>query len=127
MKTGTLINDDTIALWGWVLFSEYLNRGGITNDSQIHRKVWTPYNIAIAKRLFLAYYDKTWIDTVKDIVAPAANYVGLETGDDPKRLIEWCPDQAAIIRLGIGPYVETDTEVPKDVKDLLAKQLNVKI
>jgi hypothetical protein len=121
---------DEVVIWGFLLFEEYLNRAGITDGDILLDRCSKSYymrcNINNAAYAFLRYYNKTWADAVGDLLEPVVRkYLGLNMIEDPKRMVEICPDAAAIIRLGAGPYIEADKDIPSDVWTAIYKQLKV--
>ncbi|MBK7704791.1 MAG: hypothetical protein IPN69_13805 [Acidobacteria bacterium] len=130
VKTGYTF--DEMAAWGIVLFAYYLERIGISSEDELkeamesHKRTWLCSNVYDSIVHFLTFYNKTWSDAGGDLIKPVAGYFGLNADESPKRLVEICPDQTAIIQLGVGPYIESDKEVPYDVWTVIAKQLGIK-
>ena len=131
--------ENNLTLFGWALFKEYLQLAGFSGpDDKILEPSSRFKNILVAMDLFSRFYDKSPAtpmqmyqtlgeklggnqELYEKIMSDAQSAKSVEF----EIMISWCSDQAAMVRLGIGPYVQFGADAPKSTCDLIAGQLQV--
>lgn len=117
--------------WAWAraLYWDNFQRLGIESlgdyQARAEKSLINPRTVYLSIYCLKAYYDSTWADTFADVLAPVASYVGLKTEVSAPRIVEICPDAVAILQLGVGPYLDSETNVPDRVWKQICSQLKI--